>query len=70
MRYWQPLLVKTTVTLSLRHHKNERDWSVNDYLLRILSKLCSNWCQTSIYETLAAFTGKNNSNMLPAASRK
>jgi hypothetical protein len=33
-----------------------------------LSKLCSDLYQTSICEILAAFTGKNNCDMLPAAS--
>jgi hypothetical protein len=33
-----------------------------------LSKLCSDWLQPSIYAILAAFTGKSNSQMLPAAS--
>jgi hypothetical protein len=68
LRYWQPLLAKTTVTCSLRHPENESQRSVNDFQLCILSKLCSNRCQTSIYEILAAFTGINDSDMLPAAS--
>jgi len=29
MRYWQPLLAKTTATCSLRHPENERQMSVN-----------------------------------------
>jgi hypothetical protein len=70
MRYWHPLLAKTTATWSLRHPENDRQWSANDFELCILPKLCSDWCQASIYEILAAFTGKTNSNMLPAASRK
>jgi len=31
MRYWQPLMAKTTATCSLRHPENERQWSVNDF---------------------------------------
>jgi len=68
MRYWQPLLAKTTATCSLRHPENERQQSINDFQLCILSKLSSDWCQTSSYEILAAFTGKDNSDMLPVAS--
>jgi hypothetical protein len=68
IRYWQPLLANTTLTCSLQHPEIERQRSVNNFQLCILSKLCSDWCQTSIYEILAAFTGKNNSDMLPAAS--
>jgi hypothetical protein len=68
MRYWQPLLAKTTAACSLRHPETERQRSVNDFLLSILSKLFSDWLRKSIYEIFAAFTGKNNSDMLPAAS--
>jgi len=31
MRYWQPLLAKTTATCSLRHPENERQRSVNSF---------------------------------------
>jgi len=31
MRYWQPLLAKTTATCSLRHPENERQQSVNSF---------------------------------------
>jgi hypothetical protein len=31
MRYWQPLVAKTTATCSLRHPENERQRSVNDF---------------------------------------
>ena len=70
MRYWQPLLAKTTATRSLRHPANEHHRSVNDSLLCSLGKLCSDSLQTSIYEILEAFTCKDNSDMLPAASCK
>jgi len=66
--HWQPLLGNTTATCSLPQPENERQWSVNNVLSRILANLCSDWLQTSIYRILAAFTGKNNSEMLPAAS--
>ena len=66
--YWQPLLAKTTVTRSLWHPENEGQPSINDFWLGILGKLCSDWLQTSIYEILAAFTGKTNRDMVPAAS--
>jgi hypothetical protein len=68
MRYWHPLLAKTTATCSLRHPENEGQRSVNDLEICILSKLGSDWCHTSRYEILEAFTGKNNSVMLRAAS--
>jgi len=57
-RYWQPLLVTTPATCSLPHPENERQGSVNDFQLCIFGNLCSHWLQTSIYEILAAFTGK------------
>ena len=68
IRYWLPLLKKTTATCSLQHRDNECQWSVNYRKLRILGNLCSDWLQTSIYHILAALPGKNNSDMLPAAS--
>jgi hypothetical protein len=43
--------------------QNDDQWSVNNFYLCILRNLCSNWLQTSIYEILAAFGPKNNSNM-------
>jgi len=68
LRYWLPLLAKTTATCSLPHPENERQQSVNNFYLDILGNLFSDWLQASIYQILAAFTGKNNSGMLPAAS--
>ena len=70
VRYWQPWLRKTTVTCSLPHPENERQRMVNDFYHHILSNLCSDWLQRSIYQILAAFTGKNYSAMLPATSWK
>jgi len=69
-RYWLPLLANTTATCSLLHPDNERQWSVNNFLLRIFGNLSSDWLQASIYQILAAFTGKNNSGVLSAAFRK
>jgi len=68
--YWQLVLAKETATRSSPHSENERQRSVNDFYLRILVNLCSNWLHTSMYQILAVFTGKNNSTMLPAASWK
>jgi len=68
IRYWQFLLAQTTVTCSLPYSENERQWSFNDFKLCIFDDLCSNWLQTSTYQILAAFTGINNSDMLPATS--
>jgi len=70
IRQWLPLLGKTTATCSLPHPENERQRSVNNSLLWILGNLVSDWLQTSIYQIFAAFTDKNNSDMLPAASWK
>jgi len=70
IRYWHPLVGTTTATCSLLHHENERQWSVNDFKLHILGNLFSNWLLTSMYEILTAFTGKNNSDMVSAASWK
>jgi len=53
---------------SLPHSENERPWSVNHFQLCILGNLSSDWLQASIDEILAAFGGKNSSDMLPAAS--
>jgi hypothetical protein len=50
------------------HFEHQRQWIINDCYLGIVDKLCSDWLQTSIYEIFAAITGKNNSDMLPAAS--
>jgi len=68
--YWHPSLGKASATCSLPHPENERQQSVNDFHLHIFGNLCSNWLQTSINQILAAFTGKNYSDMLPAASWK
>jgi len=57
-RYWQSLLGITTLICSLPHSENVRQRSGNDFPLRMLGNLCSNWLQISISEILAAFTGK------------
>jgi len=41
--YCQPSLGKTKATCSLPHPKNERQWSVNNFQVRILRNLCSDW---------------------------
>jgi len=66
--YWQLLLAKETATRSSPYSENEHQWSINDFWLIILASLCSDWLHTSIFQTLAAFTGKNYSDMIPAAS--
>jgi len=43
VRYWQPLLPKTTVTCSLPHPENQRQRSVNNAKPCILGNLCSDW---------------------------
>jgi len=66
--YWRLFLANETVTQSPPHSENERHWSGNDFQIRILGNWCSDWLQTHIHPIFAAFTGKNYSNMLPAAS--
>jgi len=66
VRYGQPLLGKTTETCSLLHPENERQQSDKESKPRILGDLSSDWLQRSIYQIMAAFTGKNYSGMLPA----
>jgi len=61
---------KNTATCSLPHPENQHQRSVLDFKHHILGNLSSDWLQTSIYEILAAFTGKINSEMLPASSSK
>jgi len=68
--YWQHLLVKDKPTWSSPHSENERQRSVNDFYLSNMGNICSNRLQTFSYEILAAVSGKNNSNMPPAASWK
>jgi hypothetical protein len=70
LRYQQPVTGKTTATCYLPCPENEHQPSVNNLELPILSNLCSDWLQTSIYQILAAFTGKNNCEMLHASSGK
>jgi hypothetical protein len=66
--YWQVLQPTETATESLLHSENERQWSVNDFYQYIFGILYSNWFYTSIHVTVAAFKGKNNCDMLPAAA--
>jgi len=68
IEYWQPLLVQSTATCSQPDPQNEQQPRVNHFQLHILGNLSSDWLQTSIYQILAAFTGKKNSNMLTAVS--
>jgi len=56
--------------VSLTHPEYECQQSVNDFHHCIFSILSSYWLQTSIHPILAAFTGKNNSYMLPVTSWK
>jgi hypothetical protein len=64
--YWQLVLSNERATWSPPHSENERQRSINDFKLHILANLFSDWLQTSIFQTLAAFTGKNYTDMLPA----
>jgi len=65
---WELLLAKETAPRSSPHSENEHQQSVNHFYLRILANLFSDWLNTSIYQILAALTGKKDSKMLHAAS--
>jgi len=59
MRYWQPLLEKTTATCSLRHPENERQRSVNSLRTCIFRNEGIAWIFTCITVLLTALLGKN-----------
>jgi len=66
--YWQLLLAKEIAPRSSPQSENERQQGIKDFYLCILANLCSDWLHTLIYQILAAFTRKNGSKMLHAAS--
>jgi len=57
-RYWKPLLGITRATCSLPHLENQCQRSVNNFQLRILGNVCSDWLQISIDNILAACSGE------------
>jgi len=59
MRYWQPLLAKTTATCSLRHPEKERQRSVNSFRTCIFRNhgIARNFACITIL--LTALLGKN-----------
>jgi hypothetical protein len=59
MRYWQPLLAKTTVTCSLRHPENERQRSVNSFRTCIFRNQGIVRIFACINVLLTALLGKN-----------
>jgi len=59
MRYWQPLLAKTTATCSLRHPENEHQQSVNSFRACIFRNQGLAWNISCITVLLTASLGKN-----------
>jgi len=59
MRYWQPLLAKTTATCSLRHPENERQWIVNRFRTCIFRNQGIVRIFACITVLLTALLGKN-----------
>ena len=66
--YWQHSLAKQCTTWSLSYSENKRQYSGNDFSLRILSKLSGEWLPPFLIEVLAAFRVKNNTNTLSVPS--
>jgi len=59
IKYWQPLLAKTTATCSLLHPEYEHQWSVNSFSLCICGNQSIALIFTFIKELLTAAIGKN-----------
>jgi hypothetical protein len=59
MRYWQPLLAKTTVTCSLPYPENERQLSVNSFKTCICCNQGITWIFACTTRLLTALLGKN-----------
>jgi len=58
MRYWQPLLAKTTATCSLRHSENDRQRSVKSFWNCILHNQGIAWIFACITVSSTALLGK------------
>jgi len=58
MRYWQPLLAKTTATCSRPHPENERQRSVNRFRSCIFGNQDIAWIFAVITQLLTAILGK------------
>ena len=59
MKYWQPLLAKTTATCCLWHPENERQWSINSFWSCIYDNQGITRIFVYISVLLPAFIGKN-----------
>jgi hypothetical protein len=59
IKYWQPLLAKTTVTCSLLHSENERQPSDNSFSCCIFRNKGIAQIFMFIMESLTALIGKN-----------
>jgi hypothetical protein len=70
LRYWLSLMTETTATGCLPRPENDHERNVSNGWLHMIGDLCSDWLQASIYQMLAACTGKNNSGILAAGSSK
>jgi len=60
MRYWQPLLARTTATCSLRHAENEHQRSVNSFRTCIFHNQGIAQIFACITVLLTALLGKDN----------
>jgi hypothetical protein len=68
IRYWYPVLAKTTAAWTVPYPQNEYQRRVNNLERWILTNSCSKWLKTLIRQISAALIGKDHSDMLPAAS--
>jgi hypothetical protein len=59
MRYWQPLLAKTTAKCSLQQPENERQRSINSFRTCIFRNQGIAWIFACITVLLTALLGKN-----------
>jgi len=60
IRYWQPLLAKTTATCSLPHSENEHQRSINSFRFSIFHNQGMVWIFTRITVLLTVLIGQNN----------
>jgi len=59
IKYWQPLLAKTTATCSLLHPENERQLTVNSFICCIFGKQGITLISAFITELLTNLIRKN-----------
>jgi len=59
IKYWQPLLAKTTTACSLPHSENERQWSVNSFSCCIVRNQGITLISAFIMELFSSVVDKN-----------